>query len=248
MSDTITGNHRANATRLPASVTVQPREITEAAFRALCAAGADPAEAQEGALAVLRAEADAQTGLSLFLLLLEGDWAQPHHPARAESSSWDGGTVRDLCPPEQPGLRTALQLLDLACDGPADEISVARTTAPIPRSLWNDLLLRRTAELQRRIVVATSPPANGNPDVDAGTNFLTVRNGTATATATLPSEALTTLVSQPADPRATIVISLPGGSQPDPQDISVPSKPLKVREDQWHQMYQLSRKFLVPGA
>ncbi|MGY2746708.1 hypothetical protein [Arthrobacter sp. UYCu723] len=247
MSDTITGNHRANATRLSAPVTVQPREITEAAFRALCAAGADPAEAQDGALAVLRAEADGQTGLSLLLQLLEGDWTQPHHPAIAESSSWDGGTVRDLCPPEQPGLRTALQLLDLACDGPADEISVVRTRAPIPRSLWNDLLLRRTAELQRRIVVA---PANGNPDVEAGTNSLTVRNGTVTvtATATLPSEALTTLLSQPADPRATVVISLPGGSQPDPQDISVPSKPLKVREDQWHQMYQLSRTFLVPGA
>jgi hypothetical protein len=246
MSDTVSGNGHAKATRLPTPVTLQPREITEAAFRALCAAGADPAEAQEGALAVLRAEANGHTGLSLFLELLEGDWTQPHHPARAETSSWAGGTVRDLCPPEQPGLRTALQLLDLACDGPADEISVARTIARIPRSLWNDLLLRRTAQLQRRIVVAASPPAKGNPDLEHDTEYLTVRNGTVTAV--LPSEALTTLLFQPADPHSTVIISLPGGSQPGPQDISVPAKPLKVREDQWHQMYQLSRKFLVPDA
>lgn len=246
MSDTITGNDPALPTRRPALVTVQPREITEAAFRALCAAGADPAEAQEGALAVLRAEADRQAGHSLLLELLEGDWTEPHHPASADTSTWAGGTVHDLRPPEQPALRTALQLLDLACSGSPDEVSAARTTAPIPASLWNDLILRRSAQLQRRIVVATSSPANANTDVEACTQHLTFLNGTSNATDVLLSEALTTLMSQ--DPRATILISYPSGTQPDSRNTSVPAKPLKVREGQWHQMYQLSRNFLVPDA
>jgi hypothetical protein len=246
MSETITGNELTNPTRPPALVTVQPREIIEAAFRALCATGADPAEAQEGALAVLRAEADLQAGHSLLLELLEADWTEPHHPASADTYSWAGGTVHDLRPPEQPALRTALQLLDLACAGSPDEVSAARTTAPIPANLWNDLISRRSAQLQRRIVVATSAPAHGNTDAEAGTQHLSVRDGTVPATDLLLPEALTTLMSQ--DTRATIVISFPSGSRPDPQSISVPAQPLKVREDQWHQMYQLSRNFLVPDA
>ena len=59
----------SNTTTLPgresaqgaAVAAVQPREITESAFRALCAAGADPAEAEEGGLAVLRAEVDSRS-------------------------------------------------------------------------------------------------------------------------------------------------------------------------------------------
>ena len=61
-------------------VSVQPREISESAFRALCAAGAGPAEAGEGGLAVLRAEVDAQNGLDLLEQLLDARWTEPPGP------------------------------------------------------------------------------------------------------------------------------------------------------------------------
>ncbi|WP_125612630.1 hypothetical protein [Specibacter cremeus] len=236
MSDTITVLDDAHSVRSAALTSVQPREITESAFRALSAAGADPAEAQEGALAVLRAEADTQDGLALLEQLLDADWAQPMHRASAKSTSWAGVTVREVCCPGQPGLRTALQLMDLAADGPAAEVRVARTTAPgIPRKLWNDLLLRRTASLQRIIAITTTN----------GTEYLTVRNGAVCSTNEIPSEAIAALLLPRATGPETVVIVVPGTTGLAPQDIRIPAKPLKVREDEWRRMYQLSRKYLA---
>ncbi|ALE06274.1 hypothetical protein AL755_13730 [Arthrobacter sp. ERGS1:01] len=224
-------------------VSVQPREIIETAFRALCAAGGDPAEAQEGGLAVLRAEADAQVGLALLEQLLEADWTQPMVPADTQSTSWAGVAVYELNCPGQPALRSAIQLMDLACSGSAEEVRVARTTvAGIPRPLWNDLLLRYSARLQRTIIIAiTTAAATGT----GGTEYLSVRNGAITTTTEPPSEAIAASLLPTADGNETVVVVLPYHAEAIQQDAGITQRPLKVRDEQWHRMYQLSRNYLM---
>ncbi|MGY2747613.1 hypothetical protein [Arthrobacter sp. UYCu723] len=246
MSDTITGP-APDGQQTDRTIAVQPREIKEAAFRSLCAAGADPLEAQEGALAVLRAEAEAHAGLRLLEQLLDADWATPLRPAPARDTTWAGGTLRELDRAGQPPLRTALQLLDLAADAPDEEVSVTRTQhARIPGLLWNDLVLRRTASLGRRIVIATAHDGAA-PDKEGATDYLTVRDGELSTTRTLASEAVTALLAQNSGD-STLVMVLPEPVHTDPDTTFVPPKPLKVCAEEWQSMYQLSRKYLVPDA
>jgi hypothetical protein len=246
MSDTITGP-APDGQQTDRTIAVQPREIKEAAFRSLCAAGADPLEAQEGALAVLRAEAEAHAGLRLLEQLLDADWTAPGRPTAARDTSWVGGTLRELDSAGQPPLRTALQLLDLAGGAPDGEISVTRTSdARVPGLLWNDLVLRHTASLQRRLLVAT---ANAGATLDDGsaTDYLTVRDGMLSTTQTLASEAVTALMPQTAGD-STVVMALPEPVHTNPETTNIAPKPLKVREKEWQSMYQMSRKYLVPDA
>lgn len=246
MSDTITGP-APDGQHTDRTIAVQPREIKEAAFRSLCAAGADPLEAQEGALAVLRAEAEAHAGLRLLKELLDADWTTPLRPAAARDTSWVGGTLRELDCAGQPPLRTALQLLDLAADAPDGEVSVTRTSdGRIPGLLWNDLVLRHTASLGRRIIIATAN-AGAAPDDEDATDYLTVRDGVLSATRTLASEAITALIPQTAGD-STVVMVLPEPVHTNPETTFIAPKPLKVREKEWQTMYQMSRKYLVPDA
>lgn len=246
MSETITGPGPAGS-QTDRTIAVQPREIKEAAFRSLCGAGADPLEAQEGALAVLRAEAEAQAGLRLLEALLDADWTAPPRPTAAKDMFWAGGTLRELDPAGQPPLRTALQLLDLATDAPAGGTSAARASETgIPGLLWNDLLLRRTASLQSRIIIATANPG-ATPDDGPSTGCLTVQHGALSATQTLAPEAITALIPE-AGKDSTVVMALPESDHKTPETTFVPPKPLKMREKEWQSMYQISRKYLVPDA
>lgn len=245
MSDTT--SPARDGQRTDSTIAVQPREIREAAFRSLCAAGADPIEAQEGALAVLRAEADAHAGLRLLEELLNADWTTPTRPTAAKDASWAGGTLRELDCTGQPPLRTALQLLDLAAGASDGEVSATHAAqVRIPGLLWNDLVLRRTASLGRRIIVATTDDgaASGNEDT---THYFTVRNGVLSATQTLASEAVAALIPQ-ATGHGTVVVELPEPVHTNPETTNVPPKALKMREQEWQSMYQMSRKYLVPDA
>ncbi|WP_427019424.1 hypothetical protein ACQCSX_22935 (plasmid) [Pseudarthrobacter sp. P1] len=229
--------------RVTAVASVQPREITESAFRALCAAGADPAEAREGGLAVLRAEVDSHHGLALLEQLLCADWAQPMRAAGTRATSWAGVTVHELDCPGQPALRSAMQLIDLAAGGAAGDVRVARTTvAGIPRQLWNDLLLRRSASLQRTIIIALS--ATATTDVGGSTEYLTVQNGAVTSATEPPNAAIAASLLPPSEGGNTVVV-LPGTNDLAHLDVSISQKPLKVREEEWHRMYQLSRNYLM---
>lgn len=246
MSDTTTVP-APNGPQAERAITLQPREINEAAFRSLCAAGADPAEAQEGALAVLRAETEAHAGLRLLEELLGADWTTPARPAAARDTSWMGGTLRDLDCAGQPPLRTALQLLDLAADAPAAEVSLTRALeARIRALLWNDLLLRRTASLGRRIIIA-SARAGTAPEDGHATDYFTVTDGELSTTRALASEAVAALL-PPTAGASTVVIVLPEPVHTIPATTNVPPTALKMREKEWQSMYQMSRKYLVPDA
>ncbi|MDQ6740727.1 MAG: hypothetical protein M3021_10305 [Actinomycetota bacterium] len=246
MSETTVSGTTVSGTTVSASTdsahgtvcSVQPREIVESAFRALCAAGADPAEAQEGGLAVLRAEVDAKQGLALLEQLLAADWAQPVRAAATRSTAWAGVTVHELDCPDQPALRSAMQLIDLAASGGAEEVRVSRTTVSgIPRSLWNDLLLRRSANLQRSIIVAIS--------TKAGTEYLSVHHGSVISASEPPSAAMAASLLPRSEEENTAVVVLPSTTAPDRQDANICQNPLKVSEQEWHRMYQLSRNYLM---
>ncbi|WP_113718331.1 hypothetical protein [Arthrobacter dokdonensis] len=217
---------------------VQPREITESAFRALCAAGAEPAEAREGGLAVLRAEVAARSGLALLEQLLAADWAQPVRAAATRSTGWGGLTVHELDCPNQPALRSALQLIDLAVSGSPTEVRVSRTTvAGIPQELWKDLILRRSADLQRTINVAISTAA--------GAEYLAIHNGGVISAADPPSASIAASVLPRMEGDNTVVVVLPGTAELEKLDATIAPKPLKVSEPEWLRMYQLSRTYLM---
>jgi hypothetical protein len=246
MSETITGP-APSGQLTDRTITVQPREIKEAAFRSLCAAGVDPLEAQEGALAILRAEAETNAGLRLLKQLLDADWGSTtHRPAVTTDTAWMGGTLRELACAGQPPLRTALQLLDLATDAPAGEVSVIRTAeARIPGLLWNDLVLRHTASQARRIIIATTHHGAAPQDNDA-TEYLTVTDGELSSTRALASEAVAALTPETAG-SGTVVMVLPEPVHTNPE-ATIAHKPVKMREKEWQSMYQMSRKYLVPDA
>ncbi|MFQ4149975.1 hypothetical protein AAGW05_15000 [Arthrobacter sp. LAPM80] len=221
-----------------ALASVQPREITESAFRALCAAGAEPAEAREGSLAVLRAEVDARNGLALLELLLDAAWAQPVSTAATRSTEWAGVTVHELDCPDQPTLRSALELIDLAVSGSPGETRVSRTTATgIPRELWNDLLMRRSASLERTIIVAVTTAA--------GTQYLSIDDGAVASASAPPSTAMAASLLPHSEGDNTVVVVLPGTAALETLDANISQKPLKVRENEWLRMYQLSRNYLM---
>lgn len=246
MSDTINGP-APGGQQAARFIAVQPREIKEAAFRSLCAAGADPLEAQEGALAVLRAEAEAHAGLQLLEELLNADWTTPTRPTAAKDASWLGGTLREIACADQPALRTALQLLDLAADAPNGEVTVTRTSqACIPGLLWNDLMLRHAASLGRRIIIATTHDGAAPGDKNT-TNYLTVRDGVLSTTQSLASEAVTALIPQTLE-HGTVVVALPEPVHTSQETTNIPPKALKMCEKDWQSMYQISRKYLVPDA
>jgi len=124
---------------------------------------------------------------------------------------------------------------------------VARTSdARIPGLLWNDLVLRHTASLGRRIIIATAD-AGAAPDDQYTTDYLTVRDGELSATQTLASEAITALIPQTAGD-STVVIVLPEPVHSKPETTFIAPKPLKMRENEWQSMYQISRKYLVADA
>ncbi|WP_026555116.1 hypothetical protein [Arthrobacter sp. 35W] len=244
MSDTNTLAAGTAGVQGSAFASVQPREITESAFRALCAAGADPAEAREGGLAVLRAEADSQNGLALLEQLIDAGWAQSMRAAGTRSTSWAGVSVLELDCPQQPALRSAMQLIDLAASGSAGEVRVARTTASgIPRQLWNDLLLRRSASLQRTIIVAISNAAA--TDGGGSTEYLTVQNGAVASATEPPADAIASSLLPTLDGNDTVIVVLPGTTELVHLDAGISQKPLKVREEEWHRIYQLSRNYLM---
>ncbi|OMH32561.1 hypothetical protein BGP79_07075 [Tersicoccus sp. Bi-70] len=222
------------------TIAVQPREITEAAFRALYAAGADPIEAQEGALAVLRAEHDDHGGFRLLEQLLDADWISPGRPGLITDTSRTGVTVRELEPVGQPALRTALQLFDLAVAVPAGEVGVARAPLTrVPRTLLNDLVLRHTARLQRRIVVATT-------GTDAA-EFLVVRHGALEVTGTMPGDPGTLPPPSIApDGVSVIAVSGPAGAAAGTTDLA--PRPLDVDENHWRAMHQVAKTYLVVDA
>ncbi|UUL75566.1 hypothetical protein NG819_15425 [Pseudarthrobacter sp. Fe7] len=243
MPDTITAPHGQQTDR---RIHVQPREIKEAAFRSLCAAGADPIEAQEGALAVLRAETKTHGGLRLLTELLDANWTTPAPTAVATETSWMGGQLRELDSAGQPPLRTALQLLDLTYAAPAGEVSVIRTSQTnIPAPLWNDLLIRHTAALGRQIVITTAH-AMSTGDNDA-VEYLTVRNNAVSNTQTVESEAVAALLPKTAG-NSVVVMALPDPIHTSPHTAAVAPKPLQMQEKEWQSMYQMSRKYLVPDT
>ncbi|MEO8221390.1 MAG: hypothetical protein ABI563_11465 [Specibacter sp.] len=217
---------------------VQPREITESAFRALCAAGAEPAEAREGSLAVLRAEVDARNGLALLEQLLAAAWTQPLRAAATRSTEWAGVTIHELDCPDQPGLRSALELIDLALSGSPMEVRVSRTTvAGIPQELWSDLILRRSATQQRTIIVAVTTAA--------GTKYLSIHNGAVMLANQPPSTAMPASLLPQMDGDNTVIVVLPGTAEPEKITATIPQNPLKVSENEWLRMYQLSRNYLM---
>ncbi|MCZ9882097.1 hypothetical protein [Arthrobacter sp. B2a2-09] len=247
MSDTIaqTAQQADPAAR---TISIQPREIKEAAYRALCAAGADPAEAQEGAFAVLRAESDNHNGLGQLKALIEARWETPAQPATAVPALWDGGNLTELVATHQPGLRTALQLMDCAFRSTADEISAARTSSPcIPPQLWDDLLIRRSASLQRTIILSISAAGTETGDA-ARIEYRTLTSQGVITSQEPPHEVINSLPDGYQAGEMTSIIVLPLASPLDPKISSIPAKPLKVSEQEWQKMYQLSRKFLVPDA
>ncbi|WP_423181287.1 hypothetical protein [Arthrobacter sp. NyZ413] len=244
MSDAI-NNTPSCGLQTDCSIAVQPREIKEAAFRSLCAAGADPAEAQEGALAVLRAQAEEHEGLRLLEELLDADWAAPARPTAATDVSWAGGTLREIESAGQPGLRTALQLFDLVTDAPAGEMAAARTSdVRIPALLWTDLVLRNTAARGRQIIIAITNPA-GTQRNDDKTDYLTVRDGVLSPAPAL--EAVTGVIPSTTG-SSTVVVALPEPAATNPDKSTIGPQPLTMREKDWQNMYQMSRKYLVPDA
>jgi hypothetical protein len=153
-----------------------------------------------------------------------------------------GGTLRDLNPAGQPPLRTALQLLDLAVDAPAEEASVVRTSQTnIPAPLWNDLLIRHTASSERQIIIAISTEEN-----DA-VEYLTVRNNAVSSTQTVESEAVAALLPKTSG-NTVVLMALPNPLHTGTQPVTVAPKALQMREKEWQSMYQLSRNYLVPDA
>lgn len=221
---------------------VQPREVIESSFRALCAAGADPAEAQQGALAVLRAEVDSTEGLALLEKLLTADWTLPLHSADTVATSEDGVTVLQLACPDQPTLRSAIQLIDLAVSGTVTETRVVRSAVEgIWRPLWNDLLLRRSADVRRSIIVAIT--TGSVADSGAVTEYLTVRDGTVFSEMTPPNALLATITASSKSDNTIIVVL--GNSEHAEFDASIPRIPLKVRTKDWQRLYQLSRSYLT---
>lgn len=218
-------------------VSVQPREISESAFRALCAAGAGPAEAGEGGLAVLRAEVDAQNGLDLLEQLLDARWTEPVRAASTWSTEWAGTAIHELDCPDQPALRSALELIDLAVSGSPTEVRVSRTTAAgIPRGLWNDLILRRSATQQRTIIVAVTTAT--------GTQYLSIHNGAVTSADQPPITALAVSLPPHSEGANTVVFVLPGTAEVEKLNANIDQSPLKVIESVWLRMYQLSRNYL----
>jgi hypothetical protein len=229
-------------------IAVQPREITEAAFRSLSAAGADPSEAQEGALAVLRAESETHAGLALLNELLDADWNTSERPTLKKDTAQTGATVVTLSCPGQPPLRTALQLLDLACCGAESGTRLALANdSIIPELLWIDLLMRLAVSRQRRLVIAVTGPAT-NPIDSAHPLYLTVHDGTVTRTPEMIPEAAVTHIPRTSTRQQTVVMALPGPLCVDQRTHHVPSGPLSMQEKDWQAMYQLSRKFLVQDA
>lgn len=241
-------NERHDDVRLVPAVTVQPREITEAVFRALCAAGADPAEAHEGALAILRLEAEEHSGLAQFTDLLDAGWRQ-HPPARVRTIPWDDGIIRELTCPTQPHLRWMIQLMDLGCDSPHGTVSIAYTGQACLRGpLWDDLLLRQTARVQRRIVIITSDPGTSAQESTSQLTGRTITNGRVSTTIQPDAGPALRILPHLIPAVGTAVVVMPERSRLDPARISLSPGPLRVNEQQWQTVYRAARKFLVPDA
>ncbi|MFK0006482.1 hypothetical protein ACIQTZ_05460 [Paenarthrobacter sp. NPDC090520] len=209
------------STRPGRLLAVQPREIKEAAFRALCAAGADPVEAQEGALAVLRAQTESHDGLSLLEELLDADWSTSARPAAVSPALWAAGYLHEFDGGGQPALRTALQIMDVVQDVPYGSVSVVRTVdSHIPLRLWNDLVRRRSAAWGRRIIMAASDDPGLPPQVRA---------------ALRPTE------KEP----CMVVVAFPEPVHREPEKAVGASTALEMHEKEWQIMYGISRNYLV---
>lgn len=229
-------------------VLIQPRELKEAIFRALCSVGADPLEAQEGALAVLRAEAYEHVGLHLAPQLLEPAWASSQLPPRVASIERAGTRVKELSCPGQPALRTMIELVELACDGLDERISIAYTAGPcLPGQLWNEILLRQSARLQRRMVMVNVEAAPGS-EIGIQTAVRRVDTGAVTVEASLSSAIAAIVPAELLTPGVTLIAILEDPIQTGTAMEPVPPKPLKVREEEWMKITLSARKFLVPDS
>ncbi|MDJ0336702.1 hypothetical protein [Cryobacterium sp. PH31-O1] len=232
----------------PNHIWVQPREIRDAAFRVLFSAGADPAEAHEGSLAVVRAEFDGHDSLELLLQLLDADWTAQQKPAQVISDTWQHGTLKELVGAPRNALRCALQMLDLASSSASGEICAVRIrNASIPMHLWNDLVIRRADLIQRPIIVVTYP-ANAEPVVLSGAENHTLIEGMGANSHLLYAEVSEGLLDEHSGADTTLVIMLPAVSPLDPSATQVPAQPLNVREENWNTIYRMSRKYLVPDS
>lgn len=236
------------AARPETFVLIQPREIKEAIFRALCSVGADPFEAQEGALAVLRAEAYDHVGLNLVPQLLEPAWASSQLPSRVASIERAGMRVQELRCPGQPALRTMIELIELACDGLDERTSIAYTVGPcLPGQLWNEILLRQSARLQRRMVMVNVEATPGS-EIAIQTSVRSVDTATVTVGSGLSSAIAAAIPADLLTPGVTLIAILQDPVQTGTALQPVPPKPVKVREEEWMKVTLSARKFLVPDS
>lgn len=228
-------------------LTVQPREIEEYVYRALCADGADPSEAHIGAAAVLRAEAGGQQGLGLFPELLAGNAWHTGSPPAARTVDLNGALCHELSGNGQPALRSMVQLMDLAAATPPGARAAAYSTdLNVPVDLWNDLLIRCNAQPGRRTFIIFRTPTDSNAGGEA-----VARTIIAGRPVDVPADTLGLLhqaVAGLITPTGTALVIQPEGMRHETTGTAIPPQPLTIRADQWHRTLQAARKYLVSDS
>lgn len=225
------------------TMTVQPREIREMAFRALFSAGADPAEALHGAEAVLHMEAETGKGIALLPALTQGDWHAM--PARAAADPIPGHDAVLLAHRGygQAALRTMIQLVDLVVEHADDAGTVIAYTseANLGVGLW-DALAARVRILTRR---ATAVAVVDHPDHGPGAvTFSQVHGGPTEPGQSAAAEAAATLAAG-RTAGGTALILLPQKRESAEAVPAVPPRPIIVDAEQWETAYGLAGAYLV---
>lgn len=228
---------------------IQPRELSEAAFRALSAAGADPAEAAEGAGAVLHAEIDSAAGVELVMYLLDADWSSAAAPSKVVTRQCTGLEIRELVCPPQPVLRTALQLFDLACAASPDAVQIMHTeTSGIPEQLVNHLLLSHSARARHRLVIAT-PRRDRDATASVPIEYRTVADGCVVATSTQPPTAIASSLFEPYITEShTLVVVSPLSESNARRPEPVLHGAMAIRTTDWCELNRLARSYLLEDA
>lgn len=225
------------------ALTVQPREIRETAFRALFSAGAEPAEAQEGAEAVLRLEAETGRGIALLPALVEGDWQAP--PAETAPSPALGQDAAAFAHHGngQPALRTLIQLVDLVIEHADDAGTVIAHTPEVhlPPGLGAALAARASILTGRAAAVAVAEPSGQGAET-VTTHQVQGRQKTETSTRT---EVAATLAASRIADGGTVVILLPQRQEQTSSVASVPPLPITVDAEEWDAAYRLAGAYLV---
>ncbi|GAA1051130.1 hypothetical protein [Arthrobacter russicus] len=229
----------------------QPREIIDAASRALRVIGADPAEAQLGALAAVRAEAAGQEGLKWLAEILATPWNPQKAPPTVEVAEYPDTRIYELKALGQPALRTMLELIDLASEGLGDvalagRLFIAYTEQEcVAGPLWDELLLRQAAQLQRAVVLLgsarTTVPAIRTMARRTEGNAVVVESG-------LRADLAEVVPPHLFMPCVTAFIVLPGSAEPAAELVPIPARPLPIRDEDWQNIQRIAGKFLVVGA